>query len=98
MQKDDPSKPPLEGKDWCYRLACTDGPVLDARKLLSAVIRSGERGLGEWQHEERIPAADYRAAIDGPLPSRIVAVWIIANSVFQRGVGAATFRNIQLGR
>lgn len=34
VQKDDPSKPPLEGKDWCYRLACTDGPVFDARKLL----------------------------------------------------------------
>ncbi len=34
VKKDDPCKPPLEGKDWCYRLACTDGPVFDATKLL----------------------------------------------------------------
>jgi dihydroorotate dehydrogenase electron transfer subunit len=34
VKKDDPAKPPLEGKDWCYRLACTDGPVFDATKLL----------------------------------------------------------------
>lgn len=34
VKKDDPSKPPLEGRDWCYRLACTDGPVFDATKLI----------------------------------------------------------------
>lgn len=34
VKKDDPSTPPLEGKDWCYRLACTDGPVFDAKSLL----------------------------------------------------------------
>lgn len=34
VKKDDASKPPLEGKDSCYRLACTDGPVFDATKLL----------------------------------------------------------------
>jgi hypothetical protein len=34
VRKDDPAKPPLEGKDWCYRLACTDGPVFDAKDLL----------------------------------------------------------------
>lgn len=34
VKKDDPAKPPLEGKDWCYRLACTDGPVFDATKLI----------------------------------------------------------------
>jgi dihydroorotate dehydrogenase electron transfer subunit len=27
VKKPDPNKPPLVGKDWCYRLACTDGPV-----------------------------------------------------------------------
>ena len=34
VKKDDPALPPLAGKDWCYRLACTDGPVFPAEKLL----------------------------------------------------------------
>ena len=32
--KPDPSKPPLPGSDWCYRLACTDGPVFLGTDLL----------------------------------------------------------------
>ena len=34
VRKPDPSKPPLPGSDWCYRLACTDGPVFMGRDLL----------------------------------------------------------------
>jgi dihydroorotate dehydrogenase electron transfer subunit len=34
VKKPDPSAPPLVGKDWCYRLACTDGPVFRGRDLL----------------------------------------------------------------
>jgi len=34
VKKDDPALPPQAGKDWCYRLACTDGPVFPAEKLL----------------------------------------------------------------
>lgn len=34
VKKDDPQLPPQAGKDWCYRLACTDGPVFPADKLL----------------------------------------------------------------
>jgi dihydroorotate dehydrogenase electron transfer subunit len=34
VRKPDPSKPPLPGSDWCYRLACTDGPVFRGRDLL----------------------------------------------------------------
>jgi dihydroorotate dehydrogenase electron transfer subunit len=34
VKKDDPSSVPLKGSDWCYRLACTDGPVFQAEKLL----------------------------------------------------------------
>jgi dihydroorotate dehydrogenase electron transfer subunit len=34
VRKPDPARPPLPGKDWCYRLACTDGPVFAAADLL----------------------------------------------------------------
>lgn len=34
VKKPDPSQPPLVGKDWCYRLACTDGPVFRGSDLL----------------------------------------------------------------
>lgn len=34
VRKPDASKPPLVGKDWCYRLACTDGPVFRGVDLL----------------------------------------------------------------
>ncbi len=34
VKKPDISKPPLVGKDWCYKLACTDGPVFSGDELL----------------------------------------------------------------
>ena len=34
VRKPDPAQPPLPGKDWCYRLACTDGPVFRGAALL----------------------------------------------------------------
>ncbi|MGA2500095.1 MAG: hypothetical protein ABSH20_20345 [Tepidisphaeraceae bacterium] len=34
VKKPDPAKPPLAGRDWCYRLACTDGPVFKGTDLL----------------------------------------------------------------
>jgi ferredoxin--NADP+ reductase len=34
VRKPDPAKPPLIGRDWCYRLACTDGPVFRGADLL----------------------------------------------------------------
>jgi dihydroorotate dehydrogenase electron transfer subunit len=34
VKKPDPRHPPLVGQDWCYRLACTDGPIFAAEKLL----------------------------------------------------------------
>ena len=34
VKKPDPAIPPLPGKDWCYRLACTDGPVFRGTDLL----------------------------------------------------------------
>ena len=34
VKKHDPARPPLAGRDWCYRLACTDGPVFKGTDLL----------------------------------------------------------------
>ena len=34
VRKPDPAAPPLPGSDWCYRLACTDGPIFAAADLL----------------------------------------------------------------
>ena len=34
VKKPDASLPPLAGRDWCYRLACTDGPVFEGDQLL----------------------------------------------------------------
>lgn len=58
------------------------------------VLRSGEAALGQWHKEKRTIASDYFAALGGPLPQRIVRIWLIANSVFQRRPGAARFANI----
>ena len=60
------------------------------------VLRSGAGGLGHWYSERRSIAADYRAALGGPLPQRIVRVWLIANSVFQRRHGKARFRGVRV--
>jgi hypothetical protein len=61
------------------------------------VIRSGRTGLGQWQHEQRRLWDDYRRAIGEVPPARIVAVWLIANSAFQRGVGDCEYRDIRIG-
>jgi len=34
VKKPDPASVPMPGQDWCYRLACTDGPVFAADQLL----------------------------------------------------------------
>lgn len=34
VRKPDPAAVPLPGRDWCYRLACTDGPIFTAAQLL----------------------------------------------------------------
>jgi hypothetical protein len=60
-------------------------------------LRSGKAGLGQWHCESRLIAADYAEALGGPLPERIVRVWLIANSIFQRGHGKGRFAHIRFG-
>ena len=60
------------------------------------VARSGSAALGRWLDEQRPVLADYREAIGGPPPSRIVAVWLIAVSLFQRDFGECAYAGISI--
>ena len=59
------------------------------------VVRSGQQGLGEWLQERRNLYADYKQYMGEP-PQRIVKVWLIANSIFQRGEGECRYADIVL--
>jgi hypothetical protein len=54
------------------------------------VVRSGNNDLESWVDEERDLIADYRRYIGEP-PRRVVRVWLIAVSIFQRRRGRAFF-------
>jgi len=60
------------------------------------VRRSGPQGLGQWISEEQPILDDYRKAVGGELPKRIVGVWLIALSAFQRRIGQVSYSDLQL--
>jgi len=59
------------------------------------VVRTGTRELGGWLGEERAVRDDYTRVVGAP-PARIVRVWLIANSLSQRGRGRCSYRDIEL--
>ena len=59
------------------------------------VVRSGPVGLGKWLDERRNLHADYKQYMGEP-PARITRVWLIANSIFQRGTGTCDYAQIRL--
>ncbi|MCE7997485.1 MAG: DUF3047 domain-containing protein [Rhodobiaceae bacterium] len=59
------------------------------------VIRT-KKDLGKWLSEERSIRKDYERAIGGEVPAKVVQVWLIANSLFQRGTGKCDYRAIRL--
>jgi len=59
------------------------------------VIRTGEKGLGEWHDERRNLFDDYKHYLGDP-PGKIVRVWLIANSIFQRNPGICDYSDISL--
>jgi hypothetical protein len=65
-------------------------------KEYHGVVRSGSSQLGQWLSEERNLQADYRRYIDDDVPGRIVAVWLISNSAFQRLPGDCVYSDIIL--
>lgn len=74
-------------------------PNWDQRET-HAVVRSGHSELGQWLSEERDVFADYQTMIaptaGAPAPTRVLRVWLIAVSLFQRGAGACRFADIAL--
>jgi hypothetical protein len=60
------------------------------------VVRSGRQELGHWLNEKRNLKSDYEHAIGGAMPAKVVRIWLIANSVFQRQHGVAKFADIIL--
>lgn len=60
------------------------------------VCRSGYNDLGVWVEESRNIFEDYRGSIDFDLPNRIVAIWLLGITPFQRTLGECMFRNIHL--
>ncbi|HEX7775586.1 MAG TPA: DUF3047 domain-containing protein [Parvibaculum sp.] len=59
------------------------------------VLRSKPSDLGRWLAETRPVKADYARAVGAP-PARIVRIWLIAVSVFQRGEGICDYADIEL--
>jgi len=64
-------------------------------KEFHVVVRCGAEGLGEWHSERRNLYTDYRRYMGEP-PARIVRIWLIANSLFQRGEGICDYADIRL--
>jgi hypothetical protein len=60
------------------------------------VARTGTEQLGFWVAESKLVQAGYRDAVGGDLPRRIVGIWLISLSPFQRGVAAWDCRDIEL--
>ncbi len=62
-------------------------------KEFHVVVRSGLSGLGKWHDERRSLHTDYLKYMGEP-PARIVRVWLIANSIFQRNEGECRYTDI----
>ena len=59
------------------------------------VVRSGPVGLGRWLDEERDLDADYRRIVGGQA-REVVRIWLIGESVMQRGHGRCEYASIRL--
>ncbi|MDP2521093.1 DUF3047 domain-containing protein [Neptunomonas phycophila] len=60
------------------------------------VQRSGTTQLGQWVSEQRNLYDDYKTIINGPA-TRVVRVWLIANSLFMRQYGECAYQAIRIG-
>jgi hypothetical protein len=70
-------------------------PWWDSRET-HYVLTSGRENLGTWESHTRSVLADYRESISVAEPARIIGIWFIANSLFGRQPGAASFANVSI--
>lgn len=70
-------------------------PWWDQRETHIAV-QSGDAGLGDWHSHSRAVLQDYKSAVGGELPGRIVGVWVINSGVFGDKPGEAIFANLKV--
>jgi DUF3047 family protein len=68
-------------------------PTWAARET-HVVARTGLADLGKWLSEERDVYADYVERIGGPVPAKIVRVWLICVTIFQQTEGKCQFADI----
>lgn len=91
------------GRDITYTWSCSLPPETGyacplpnwTARETHVVVRSGPELLGHWLREERDLRADYARFIGEP-PERIVRVWLIANSLFQRREGVCRYADIAI--
>ncbi len=91
------------GKDITYTWSCALPPETGYACPLAnwtdrethVVIRSGDSDLGRWLDEERFLRRDYAKHVGDP-PQRVVRVWLIAVSLFQRREGRCAYSDIAL--
>ena len=84
---------------WSHSLPVNNGyhcPLPNWKdKEYHIVVRSGYKDLNQWLSESRNVFDDYQRYIGTP-PTKIVRVWLIANSVFQRRGGDCSYAKISL--
>jgi hypothetical protein len=59
------------------------------------VVRSGTADLGRWVSEEVGVRSQYARHVGEP-PERIMAIWLLAVTTFQRGTGRCAYEGIEL--
>jgi hypothetical protein len=92
-----------DGRDITYYWSCSLAPGTGfvcplpnwKHREFHVVVRQGREGMGVWHAETRDLHADYAHYMGTP-PRRIVRVWLIANSIFQRQPGDCAFADIRL--
>lgn len=62
------------------------------------VVRSGSSDLGLWRNESQLVRSDYLGYVGGEAPRRVVGLWLISLSPFQRAVAEWDCRQIELRR
>ena len=87
------------GQDLTYYCSCRSTPASAVPSRPGPRARPsggalGLEGLGQWFDEERDVYRDYGEKIGGAFPAKIIRVWLIAVSLFQRTEGKCQYAGI----